>query len=128
MRTLTVDEIGFVSGGIQEAVISAPRIDPGKIVISDPFAIMDFIDQMDSQSGRSGGARGGPWWVVAAALVADEAKDLLEEYVKERTGYENLRELLKDALDDALRCGHPAGHAGSPVYYDPLPGCPGGDP
>lgn len=58
MRTLTVDEIGFVSGGMEEVVVTGQRINPGKIVITDPFAIMDFLDQMD-RSNQNANAIGG---------------------------------------------------------------------
>jgi hypothetical protein len=120
MRTLAVDEVGFVSGGeLDEVVVTASRIVNGLV---DPDVFARFAE---GDGGRGGGVRG-PWWVVALALLADEAKDLLEEYVKERAGYETLQELLKAQMDEALRCGHPAGHAGLPLYYDPLPGCGGG--
>ena len=47
MRALAISELSFVSGGMEEVVISAPRIKPGVIVIKDTIAIMNLLDQMD---------------------------------------------------------------------------------
>jgi hypothetical protein len=55
MRALAISEISFVSGGMEEVVISAPRIKPGVIVIKDTIAIMNLLDQLDRHSGGGGG-------------------------------------------------------------------------
>lgn len=54
MRALAISELSFVSGGIEEVVVSAPRIKPGVIVITDTIAIMNLLAQLDSQGGGSG--------------------------------------------------------------------------
>jgi hypothetical protein len=101
MRALAISEISFVSGGIEEVVVTAPRIKPGVIVITDRMAILNLFDQMDS--GGGGTPRAGVWWAAVVAIVATEAKDVLEDYIKERSGYENITEWLKGQLDEMGR-------------------------
>jgi hypothetical protein len=103
MRMLTLDEVGFVSGGddepMQEVVVNGRRMSP-----EDIQNMMDFLGrhtQMDG--GGSGTPRGGVWWAAAIAIVVTEAKDFFEEYLKETTGYENAQEWLKDQLDEMGR-------------------------
>jgi len=46
MRALAISELSFVSGGMEEVVVSAPRIKPGVIVVTDTMAIMNLLESL----------------------------------------------------------------------------------
>jgi hypothetical protein len=69
MRALSISELSFVSGGMEEVVVSAPRIKPGVIFITDTMAIMNLLDQMDRYGSGSGGGE------VLDEVVIEAARD-----------------------------------------------------
>ena len=75
MRALSISELSFVSGGMEEVVVSAPRIKPGVIFITDTMAIMNLLDQMDRYGSGSGGGEVLDEVVIEAARDGDEAID-----------------------------------------------------
>jgi hypothetical protein len=46
MRALAISELSFVSGGMEEVVVSAPKIKPGVIVVTDTMAIMNLLESL----------------------------------------------------------------------------------
>jgi len=101
MRMLSSNEIGFVSGGSEpletvDVIASRIRGPRGSSQQWAPLSAMSLENLMAREDSK--------WGKVALiAVLLSEAKDFLEDYIKETTGYENAQEWLKDQLDEMGR-------------------------
>ena len=105
MRALSISELSFVSGGMEEVVVSAPRIKPGVIFITDTMAIMNLLDQMDRYGSGSGGGEVLDEVVIEAARDGKDyctfSPDIVPESCKQHDkDYSKDSELSRKEADD----------------------------
>jgi len=108
MRALAVSEISFVSGGIEEVVVSAPKIKPGVIVIDDTITMMNLFYQMDRHGVGSGGGEVLDEVVIEAPRDCEDhctlAPDLVPESCKQHDkDYSEDSKLDRKEADERFR-------------------------